>query len=221
MFARSILPDTRYKLDKLFFFSHFVSYHAICPYCGAYASTFVRSNRQRECPIYTKVFSLRSINFKSFYVTFNIKNSTKKLLEQHDEYYDNILRRVHEPGSWRSTSTCLRLDVRLVSSFTSSTLVVLSVQDKRENYYGHREVLLDILLKHSQQGNHREHDAHRVIRHTCDEDKRARWASGAKQQGGPVEIASDLHPRSYVSGGLGYPRRSGEEYLCSSPGWRG
>ena len=101
MFARSILPDTRYMVDKLFFSSHFVNYHAICPYCGAYASTFVRSNRQRECPICTKVFLLRSINFKSFYVTFNIKNSIKELLEQHDEYYDNILRRVHEPGVYK------------------------------------------------------------------------------------------------------------------------
>ena len=29
MFARSILPETRYMVDKLFFSSHFVNYHAI------------------------------------------------------------------------------------------------------------------------------------------------------------------------------------------------
>ena len=37
-------------------------------------------------------------------------------------------------------------------------------------------------------------DAHRVIRHSCDENERARWASRAKQRGGPVEIASGPSP---------------------------
>ena len=32
------------------------------------------------------------------------------------------------------------------------------------------------------------------MRHTDDEDKEARWASGAKQRGGPVEIASGPTP---------------------------
>ena len=36
--------------------------------------------------------------------------------------------------------------------------------------------------------------AHRVIRHSCDEDERVRWASRAKQRGGPVEIASGPAP---------------------------
>ena len=33
-------------------------------------------------------------------------------------------------------------------------------------------------------------DAYRVIRHPGDEDEEARWAYGARQQLGPVEIAS-------------------------------
>ena len=32
--------------------------------------------------------------------------------------------------------------------------------------------------------------AHRVIRHTCDEDERARWATRVQQRERPVEIAS-------------------------------
>ena len=32
-------------------------------------------------------------------------------------------------------------------------------------------------------------DAYRVIRHSGDEDEGARWACGARQQRGPVEIA--------------------------------
>ena len=37
-------------------------------------------------------------------------------------------------------------------------------------------------------------DAHRVIHHPGDEDDGARWACGARQQRGPVEIASGSAP---------------------------
>ena len=37
-------------------------------------------------------------------------------------------------------------------------------------------------------------DAYRVIRHPGDEDEGARWACRARQQRGPVEIASGLAP---------------------------
>ena len=36
--------------------------------------------------------------------------------------------------------------------------------------------------------------AHRVIRHTYDEDERARWAPGSRKRGGPVDIASGHAP---------------------------
>lgn len=55
-----------FMVDKLFFSSHFVNYHAICPYCGAYASTFVRFNWQKACLIFSKVFSLQNINLRPF-----------------------------------------------------------------------------------------------------------------------------------------------------------
>ena len=53
-------------------------------------------------------------------------------------------------------------------------------------------------------------DAHRVIRHICDEDERAWWASRAKQRGGPVEI---------VSGPALAVLRLGRTWLSASTGW--
>ena len=52
-------------------------------------------------------------------------------------------------------------------------------------------------------------DAHQVIRHLGDEDKGARWACGARQQRGPVEIASLSAPaalrlgRTWLSASIG------------------
>ena len=63
-------------------------------------------------------------------------------------------------------------------------------------------------------------DAHRVIRHTSDEDERARWAQGTKQWGRPVEIASGLTPTVAFPGRTGLSRRWGEGPF-PSPSWRG
>ena len=46
------------------------------------------------------------------------------------------------------------------------------------------------------------HNAHRVIRHTCDKDEGARWASGDEQRGGPVEIASGPAQTRYLFAGM-------------------
>ena len=61
---------------------------------------------------------------------------------------------------------------------------------------------------------------HRVIRHTCNEDERTRWASRTKQRGGQKSHRG-LHPRSCVSGGFDCPRRSGGIVFQSSSGWCG
>ena len=52
-------------------------------------------------------------------------------------------------------------------------------------------------------------DAYRVIRHPGDEDVGARWACRARQQRGPVEIASGLAPAV---------RRLGRTWLSASTG---
>ena len=62
-------------------------------------------------------------------------------------------------------------------------------------------------------------DAYRVIRHPADEDEVARWACRARKRG-PVEIASGPAPAVLLLGGLGCPRRSGEDSFYSSPGRR-
>ena len=52
-------------------------------------------------------------------------------------------------------------------------------------------------------------DTYRVIRHRGDEDEGARWACGARQQRGPVEIASGPSPavlrlgRTWLSASFG------------------
>ena len=56
-------------------------------------------------------------------------------------------------------------------------------------------------------------DAYRVIRHPGDEDEGARWACRARQQRGPVEIASGLAPAVLRPGRTWLSASTGGEIL--------
>lgn len=98
IFVTKVLPDSGYFIDKLFFSSEFVKYHAICPDCKNYAGVFVRSNREKQCYFCEKTFSVNGKNFNNFFATFNIKNNIKSLLEKYDHYYNSVMERVYERG---------------------------------------------------------------------------------------------------------------------------
>lgn len=102
MFVTPILPNIRYQIDKSFFCTEFVRYHAICPDCGKYVGIFVRSDREKQCPNCKMIIVLRDITFKTFYVTFNVRNEIKSLLESNDTYYNSIMHeRTHESGQYK------------------------------------------------------------------------------------------------------------------------
>ena len=64
--------------------------------------TFVRFDHEKKCPICKKIFLLRDITSKSFYVTFSVQSDIKELLERNSKYYDHVVRvRVHERGIYR------------------------------------------------------------------------------------------------------------------------
>ncbi|XP_043480061.1 uncharacterized protein LOC122509849 [Leptopilina heterotoma] len=91
IFTTNVLPDTGYFIDKLFFSSKFVIYHAICPECQNYAGTFNRSCIQKECEFCKEKFSVNGKNFTNFYATFDIKNNVKSCLERNDNYYNHVM----------------------------------------------------------------------------------------------------------------------------------
>lgn len=99
MFASNVLPNTSYLIDKLFFSTEFVKYHCICPYCDSYVGTFFRKDREKQCNICQKPFFVNGKNFNNFFVTFDIKNNVKSLLESNAEYYKNVVENIiHEEG---------------------------------------------------------------------------------------------------------------------------
>lgn len=76
------LPDTNYKIDKIFFSKSNVQYHAICPKCNRYAGTFIESDKSKECMVCHKIIALKSPTYYDFFVFFEIQNHVKNLIEK-------------------------------------------------------------------------------------------------------------------------------------------
>lgn len=102
IFASHVLPESRYMIDKMFFTTSYVNYHALCSDCNMYLGTFVRSDREKECNICKKVVSLRDKYLNNFFVTFNVNFDIKELLESNSEYYKYVVQeRTHENGIFK------------------------------------------------------------------------------------------------------------------------
>lgn len=88
------LPDTNYKIDKIFFSKSNVEFHAICPRCKRYAGTFNESDRFKECPVCQKNISLKSPTYYDFFVIFEIHNRIKNLIEKNLEHFLNVMKNI-------------------------------------------------------------------------------------------------------------------------------
>lgn len=102
MFSTSILPDTRYLVDKMFFPRDIATLHSICPQCDAYVGTYDYHDLTKTCAECNLVIQLKDSNNVNFFVTYSISNEIKTLVEENDEYYDNIVnRRTHDAGIYK------------------------------------------------------------------------------------------------------------------------
>lgn len=81
IFATPVLPNTRYKVDKLFFASEFVKYHAIFPHSGKYVRVFMHFDREKQSQNCNNIIVLLTISFKKFYAKFYVRNEVKSVLE--------------------------------------------------------------------------------------------------------------------------------------------
>lgn len=71
-FSTTILPGSRYLVDKLFSYQDNVDYHALCPNCKGYVTQFNREqDYSARCGPCNLVFSLKSPNYKDFFSIMN------------------------------------------------------------------------------------------------------------------------------------------------------
>ncbi|OXU22683.1 hypothetical protein TSAR_009760 [Trichomalopsis sarcophagae] len=89
----SILPDSRYLIDKLFYPDEGIQYHAVCPDCRNYVKEFTKENVQVRCDICEENINLKDPSYRDFFVVLNIENELKHLIENNKDYYMDVLNR--------------------------------------------------------------------------------------------------------------------------------
>lgn len=89
-FNSNILPDTRYRIDKLLCSNDSVEYHAVCSKCQLYIKQFQRSEQTVQCHVCNNNIPLKGNN-ANFFVVLNVKDKIKNILEENSEYYSNVI----------------------------------------------------------------------------------------------------------------------------------
>lgn len=87
---RPIVPDTRYRIDQLCNTGEGVQYHAVCPTCKLYIKEYTRIDQQVFCTTCQVQVSVKSVTYRDFFVTVDICNEIKNLVEDNADYYDEV-----------------------------------------------------------------------------------------------------------------------------------
>lgn len=91
IFAESIIPNSKYFIDKLFYPKNCVILHATCTQCGSYIGKFKREDRWVKCKVCKLKIETKSYVYKDFFVTMDVSKPIRKLIETNSEYYNYVM----------------------------------------------------------------------------------------------------------------------------------
>ncbi|KAL7296456.1 hypothetical protein TKK_0010462 [Trichogramma kaykai] len=96
-FSSSILPQSRYLIDKLFNHKEDITYHALCPKCKRYIKQFDRDNDyMAQCEPCEFEFGLKDPSYVDYFVTINPEKEIAYYLEKNWFYYESVAQRRNE-----------------------------------------------------------------------------------------------------------------------------
>ncbi|XP_033224555.1 uncharacterized protein LOC117177754 [Belonocnema kinseyi] len=129
IFARPILPQFRFLIDKLFNPSNSVKFHALCTECGFSLGILERSDSKKHCLLCNVDINVKHYFYKDFFVTLDPSTHIKHFLETNSDYYhrimnysrseDNVLRDIYDGKLYRQFVNSL--DPAVKKSYISVT----------------------------------------------------------------------------------------------------
>lgn len=91
IFARPIIPDTKYLIVKLFNPTNFTTYHALRDNCGSNIGIFTSLDTFKKCNLCNIDVNVKDTLYNNFFVTLDPSKQIADLLESNDVYYDNVV----------------------------------------------------------------------------------------------------------------------------------
>lgn len=86
-----ILPQSRYKLDQLFYPNDSVQHHAVCPGCKNYIGRYNRNQGLILCEICNININLKEPSYHDYFITLDIKDELKNVIESNDAFYTQVI----------------------------------------------------------------------------------------------------------------------------------
>ena len=91
IFARPILLQSRFLIDKLFNPSNSVTFHGLCTECGFSLGKFERSDSKKHCTSCNVDIKVKNPLYKDFFVTLDPSSQISDFLEANSDYYNHIM----------------------------------------------------------------------------------------------------------------------------------
>lgn len=92
-FAKPILPESKYMLDKILNPTNDVEFHAVCPSCCKNLGEFhdIGSERKIRCNVCNFTVDVSNPSSPSFFAIINPSEQIFQYLRQHEDYYDFVV----------------------------------------------------------------------------------------------------------------------------------
>lgn len=91
IFVESIIPETKYFIDKLFNPKNCTTYHALCDNCGQNIGTFTSSDIIKKCALCNFDTNVKDSMYANFFVTLDPSTQISDLIEANCDYYDDVV----------------------------------------------------------------------------------------------------------------------------------
>ena len=99
IFSRSILPESKYILDKIFNPKTSINYHVICSNCKYYVGKLDTTKSSISCSNCNDCITTLTPSCTNFFVLINPVTAIENLLNKYADYYTYVLNeRIHEKG---------------------------------------------------------------------------------------------------------------------------
>lgn len=92
IFAKPIIPETRYIINKLFNPQHCATYHALCNSCGKNLGVYTHSDTFKKCDLCNIDINVKDSMYNNFFVSLDPSSQITDLLEANSDFYEEIVK---------------------------------------------------------------------------------------------------------------------------------
>ncbi|KAL7291599.1 hypothetical protein TKK_0014639 [Trichogramma kaykai] len=89
--SKKVLPETRYRLDKILYPEKRIERHGVCSKCKMYIGKYYSQDRSIKCNNCEQIINVRDTSYHDFFVVTDFRLQLEHLLNSNYEYYMQVM----------------------------------------------------------------------------------------------------------------------------------